>query len=87
MPVRPARESEHRESNTVSTRRSVGRRRSFVRGVTLIEIMIVVFIIGLVSATVIITFGGDSRDTPTIGAWPIPRSTGRCRRAARWKRR
>jgi general secretion pathway protein H len=42
------------------------RRRSrgvWPRGFSLIEIMIVVFIIGLVSATVVITFGGDSRDT------------------------
>lgn len=33
------------------------------RGFSLVEIMIVVFIIGLVSAAVVITFGGESRDT------------------------
>ena len=37
--------------------------RAVAAGFSLIEIMIVVFIIGLVTATVVITFGGDSRDT------------------------
>jgi general secretion pathway protein H len=42
-----------------ATRRSAG----LSPGFSLIEIMIVVFIIGLISAAVVITFGGDSRDT------------------------
>jgi type II secretion system protein H len=37
--------------------------RMVAAGFSLIEIMLVVFIIGLVMATVVITFGGDSRDT------------------------
>jgi general secretion pathway protein H len=41
--------------------RSTPRRVS--AGFTLIEIMIVVFIIGLITATAVITFGGQSRDT------------------------
>jgi general secretion pathway protein H len=46
---------------------SVNNTRSAVRarstGFTLIELMIVVFIIGLMAAAVVITFGGDRRDT------------------------
>ncbi|HUQ10250.1 MAG TPA: type II secretion system minor pseudopilin GspH [Steroidobacteraceae bacterium] len=38
-------------------------KRAFSFGFTLIEIMIVVFIIGLISAAAVITFGGESRDT------------------------
>jgi general secretion pathway protein H len=38
-------------------------RRAGSVGFTLIEIMIVVFIIGLISAAAVITFGGESRDT------------------------
>jgi general secretion pathway protein H len=38
-------------------------RRALSFGFTLIEIMIVVFIIGLISAAAVITFGGESRDT------------------------
>jgi general secretion pathway protein H len=37
--------------------------RSISAGFTLIEIMIVVFIIGLISAAAVITFGGQSRDS------------------------
>ena len=37
--------------------------RGISAGFTLIEIMIVVFIIGLITATAVITFGGQSRDT------------------------
>jgi general secretion pathway protein H len=37
--------------------------RRISAGFTLIEIMIVVFIIGLITAAAVITFGGDSRDT------------------------
>ena len=39
------------------------RARRISSGFTLIEIMIVVFIIGLISAAAVITFGGQSRDT------------------------
>lgn len=39
------------------------RSRSRFAGFTLIEIMIVVFIIGLITAAAVITFAGDSRDT------------------------
>jgi general secretion pathway protein H len=38
-------------------------RRACSAGFSLVEIMIVVFIIGLVTAAVVITFGGDTRDT------------------------
>jgi general secretion pathway protein H len=37
--------------------------RTISSGFTLIEIMIVVFIIGLITAAAVITFGGQSRDT------------------------
>jgi general secretion pathway protein H len=37
--------------------------RAQSRGFTLIELMIVVFIIGLITAAAVITFGGDRRDT------------------------
>jgi general secretion pathway protein H len=37
--------------------------RAQPRGFTLIELMIVVFIIGLITAAAVITFGGDRRDT------------------------
>ncbi len=38
-------------------------KRAFARGFTLIEIMVVVFIIGLVAAGAVLVFGGDRRDT------------------------
>lgn len=37
--------------------------RAHSSGFTLLELMIVVFIIGLITATAVITFGGDRRDT------------------------
>jgi general secretion pathway protein H len=37
--------------------------RAHSRGFTLIELMIVVFVIGLITAAAVITFGGDRRDT------------------------
>ena len=43
-----------------NTRRQVRHRSA---GFTLIEIMIVVFIIGLITAAAVITFAGDTRDT------------------------
>jgi general secretion pathway protein H len=52
---------------TLATGTSVNNTRSAARarssGFTLVEIMIVVFIIGLITAAAIITFGGESRDT------------------------
>jgi general secretion pathway protein H len=48
-------------SNTSRSWRATSRAPS--RGFTLVEIMIVVFIIGLVTAAVVITFAGNSRDT------------------------
>ncbi len=46
---------------SVSNNLSAARARS--TGFTLVELMIVVFIIGLISAAAVITFGGDKRDT------------------------
>jgi general secretion pathway protein H len=40
-----------------------GRMRMLSAGFTLIEIMIVVFIIGLITAAAVITFGGETRDS------------------------
>jgi general secretion pathway protein H len=46
---------------SVNNTRSAARARS--AGFTLVEIMIVVFIIGLITAAAVITFGGEQRDT------------------------
>jgi general secretion pathway protein H len=48
-------------SNTLRVARTQSVRQP--AGFTLIEIMIVVFIIGLITAAAVITFGGDRRDT------------------------
>jgi len=48
-------------SNTLRVTRTHSVRQA--AGFTLIEIMIVVFIIGLITAAAVITFGGDRRDT------------------------
>ena len=48
-------------SNTLRVARTQSVRQA--AGFTLIEIMIVVFIIGLITAAAVITFGGDRRDT------------------------
>jgi general secretion pathway protein H len=48
-------------SNTLRFARTQSVRQA--AGFTLIEIMIVVFIIGLITAAAVITFGGDRRDT------------------------
>jgi general secretion pathway protein H len=48
-------------SSTLRIARAQFRQR--VAGFTLIEIMVVVFIIGLVTAGLVITFGGDRRDS------------------------
>ena len=46
---------------SVNNTLTAGRARSM--GFTLIEIMVVVFIIGLITAAAVITFGGEQRDT------------------------
>ena len=46
---------------SVSSTPGAARERS--AGFTLLEIMIVVFIIGLITAAAVITFGGERRDT------------------------
>jgi general secretion pathway protein H len=46
-----------------SVSKTVGAARAGSAGFTLVEIMIVVFIIGLITAATIITFGGDRRDS------------------------
>ncbi len=50
-------------SNVARPARAGKPRRACAAGFSLIEIMLVVFIIGLVTAAVVITFSGDTRDT------------------------
>jgi general secretion pathway protein H len=47
----------------ISVSNTLGTSRARSAGFTLIELMLVVFIIGLISAAAVITFGGDRRDT------------------------
>lgn len=47
----------------ISVSNTLGTSRARSTGFTLIELMLVVFIIGLISAAAVITFGGDRRDT------------------------
>lgn len=47
----------------ISVSNTLGTRRARSAGFTLIEIMLVVFLIGLITAVAVITFGGDRRDT------------------------
>jgi general secretion pathway protein H len=47
----------------ISVSNTLGTSRARSTGFTLIELMLVVFIIGLIAATAVITFGGDRRDT------------------------
>lgn len=47
----------------ISVSKTLGTSRARSTGFTLLELMIVVFIIGLITAGAVITFGGDRRDT------------------------
>jgi general secretion pathway protein H len=47
----------------ISVSNTLGTSRARSAGFTLLEIMLVVFIIGLITAAAVITFGGDRRDT------------------------
>jgi len=47
----------------ISGSRPLRAARALSRGFTLLELMVVVFIIGLITAAAVITFGGDRRDT------------------------
>lgn len=47
----------------ISGSNSMRASRALRRGFTLLELMVVVFIIGLITAAAVITFGGDRRDT------------------------
>ena len=47
----------------ISASSALGTSRARSKGFTLIELMLVVFIIGLITAAAVITFGGDRRDT------------------------
>lgn len=59
----PSRRIRPRVSRGLNVRATGGARPARARGFSLVEIMIVVFIVGLFSALAIISYGGQSRDT------------------------